>query len=104
QIIARGPVAAFTAIKQLGTNGGGFFGPNSMHPFENPSFWTNILSTVCIILIPMACVWMFGRIVKRTRHASVVFAVMLKLMSARIATAVYYELAPTQAFSSLAVE
>ena len=59
----RGPVAAFVAIKQLGTNGGGFFGPNSTHPFENPTFWTNVVSTMCIIVIPMACVWMFGRIV-----------------------------------------
>ena len=42
QTIARGPVAAFVAIKQLGTNGGGFFGPNSTHPFENPTFWTNV--------------------------------------------------------------
>src|SRR4029434_1598846 len=89
QLIARGPVAAFTAIKQLGTNGGGFFGPNSTHPFENPSFWTDVLSTVCIIVIPMACVWMVGRIVKRPRHASVVFAVMLALMSCRIAGAVF---------------
>ena len=42
QTIARGPVAAFVAIKQLGTNGGGFFGPNCTHPFENPNFWTNV--------------------------------------------------------------
>ena len=70
QVIARGPVAAFLAIKQLGTNGGGFFGPNCTHPFENPTFWTNILATVSIILIPMACVWMFGRIVGRMRHAA----------------------------------
>ena len=65
QTIARGPVAAFVAIKQLGTNGGGFFGPNSTHPFENPTFWTNALAMIAIILIPMACVWMFGRIVGR---------------------------------------
>ncbi len=65
QTIARGPVAVFTAIKQLGTNGGGFFGPNSTQPFENPTFWTNVLETVAIIVIPMACVWMFGRIVGR---------------------------------------
>ena len=52
QIIARGPVAAFLTIKQLGTNGGGFFGPNCTHPFENPTFWTNMLSMVSIILIP----------------------------------------------------
>ena len=54
QTIARGPVAAMEAIKQLGTNGGGWFGPNSAHPFENPSFFTNILECSSIILIPMA--------------------------------------------------
>ena len=54
QTIARGPVAAVVAIKQLGTNGGGFFGANSAHPFENPTAWTNVLECVCIILIPMA--------------------------------------------------
>jgi K+-transporting ATPase ATPase A chain len=74
QTIARGPVAAFLTIKQLGTNGGGFFGPNSTHPFENPNFWTNGLAMISIILIPMACVWMFGRIVGRMRHATVVLA------------------------------
>ncbi|HEX5036646.1 MAG TPA: potassium-transporting ATPase subunit KdpA [bacterium] len=104
QVIARGPVAAFVAIKQIGTNGGGFFGPNGTHPFENATFWTNVLSTAAIILIPMACVWMFGRIVKRMKHATVVFAVMLALMSARVATAVYYETAPTKAFAALPIE
>ena len=80
QLIARGPVAAFLTIKQLGTNGGGFFGPNSTHPFENPNFWTNAVSMISIILIPMACVWMFGRILGRMRHAAVVFGVMLALV------------------------
>jgi len=72
QTIARGPAAAFVAIKQLGTNGGGFFGPNSTHPFENATFFTNIVQSISIILIPMACVWMFGRITGRMRHAVVV--------------------------------
>jgi K+-transporting ATPase ATPase A chain len=103
QTIARGPVAAFVAIKQLGTNGGGFFGPNSTHPFENPSFWTNALSMICIILIPMASVWMFGRIIGRMRHAAVVFAVMLALLLIKIAGAVYFEAAPTQAFAGLPI-
>ncbi len=70
QTIARGPVAAFVTIKQLGTNGGGFFGPNSTHPLENPSFWTNCIQMASLILIPMACVWMFGRIDRP--HASCV--------------------------------
>jgi K+-transporting ATPase ATPase A chain len=104
QLLSRGPVAVFLTIKQLGTNGGGFFGPNSTHPFENPSFWTNMLSMVCIIIIPMASVWMFGRIVGRTRHAAVIFGVMLVLLLAKIGGAVAFETAPTQAFAGLPIE
>ena len=104
QTIARGPVAAFVSIKQLGTNGGGFFGPNSTHPLENPSFWTNIIEMVAIILIPMACVWMFGRIIERKRHAMVIFAVMLGFIVVKIAGAVYFESAPTEAFANLPIE
>jgi K+-transporting ATPase ATPase A chain len=104
QVIARGPVAAFLTIKQLGTNGGGFFGPNSTHPFENPTFWTNALSMFCIVIVPMASVWMFGRIIGRMQHAAVVFGVMLVLLLAKIAGAVYFESAPTQAFADLAIE
>lgn len=104
QTIARGPVAAFVAIKQLGTNGGGFFGPNSTQPFENPTFWTNVLETMSIIIIPMACVWMFGRIVGKMRHAGVVFVVMAVLMLTRIGFAVWFEQTPTQAFDTLPIE
>lgn len=104
QTIARGPVAAFVAMKQLGTNGGGFFGPNSTHPFENPTFWTNALAMISIILIPMACVWMFGRIVARMHHAAVVFSVMMVLLLVTIASAVWFESAPTQAFANLPIE
>lgn len=101
QTIARGPVAAFVAIKQLGTNGGGFFGPNSTHPFENPTFFTNVVSMVAILLIPMACVWMFGRITGRLRHAAVVFGVMLALLAGKAAWSVTHESAPTAAFANL---
>jgi len=104
QTISRGPVAAFVAIKQLGTNGGGFFGPNSTHPLENPSFWTNIIEMFAIIIIPMACVWMFGRIIGRMRHAGVIFSVMLCFVLLKTAGALYFEQAPTQAFASLPVE
>lgn len=104
QTIARGPVAAFVAIKQLGTNGGGFFGPNSTHPLENTSFWTNALEMSAIIIIPMASVWMFGRIVGRIRHAAVVFAVMMALLLVKTAGAVYFETAPTEAFAGLPIE
>lgn len=104
QTIARGPVAAFLAIKQLGTNGGGFFGPNCAHPFENPAFWTSALAMVSILLVPMASVWMFGRIINRPRHAAVVFAVMMAFLIAKVAGAVWFERAPTQAFTSLPIE
>jgi potassium-transporting ATPase potassium-binding subunit len=103
QMIARGPVAAMVAIKQIGTNGGGFFGPNSTHPFENPSFWTNVLSSIAIIQIPMAVVWMFGRITGRMRHATVLFAVMGLLLLAKLIPAIALEAAPTQAFAGLPI-
>ncbi len=104
QTIARGPVAAFVTIKQLGTNGGGYFGPNCTHPLENPSFWTNALAMICILLIPMASVWMFGRIIGRLRHAGVVFAVMMLLLVLKIGGAVAFEQAPTRAFAQLPIE
>ncbi|QOL80757.1 potassium-transporting ATPase subunit KdpA [Pseudooceanicola spongiae] len=103
QTIARGPVAAFLAIKQLGTNGGGFFGPNATHPLENPSFWTNLVSMIAIILIPMACVWMFGRIIGRPRHAAVIFSVMVLFLIAKIAGSVWFESVPTFALRDLPV-
>jgi potassium-transporting ATPase potassium-binding subunit len=104
QTIARGPVAAFVAIKQLGTNGGGFFGPNSAHPFENPSFFTNIIECVSIVLIPMACVWMFGRITNRMRHAAIIFGVMGVLLVGMVGLAAHFESAPTPAFAGLSIQ
>ena len=104
QTIARGPAAAFVAIKQLGTNGGGFFGPNSTHPFENATFFTNIVESISIILIPMACVWMFGRITGRMRHAVIVFTVMAALLTVKVGLANYLESAPTAALAGLPVE
>jgi K+-transporting ATPase ATPase A chain len=103
QTIARGPVAAMVTIKQLGTNGGGFFGPNSTHPFENPGFYTNILENVAIILIPMATVWMFGHIARRRRDARIIFGVMLVLYLGFITFANLTETAPTRAFADLPV-
>lgn len=74
--VSRGPVAAFVAIKQLGTNGGGFFGPNSAHPFENPNYFSNIIETVSIMLIPMAMIFALGYVLKRRKLAWTIFAVM----------------------------
>jgi K+-transporting ATPase ATPase A chain len=104
QSIARGPVAAMVAIKQLGTNGGGYFGPNSTHPFENPGFVTAVLEWLAILLIPMASVWMFGRLIGRLKHATVVFAVMTMLFFALAVPAVLLEAQPNAAFAGLPVE
>jgi K+-transporting ATPase ATPase A chain len=104
QTIARGPVAAFVAIKQLGTNGGGFFGPNCTHPFENPTFWSNVLCNMAIIIIPMGTVWMFGWITNRIKHAAVIFGVMLTLYLTFVASACVLESQPTAALAGLPVE
>lgn len=76
QIIPMGPVASQVAIKQLGTNGGGFFNANSAHPFENPTPLTNFLETFAIICIPAAATYMYGRLIKSPRQGWVIFAVM----------------------------
>ena len=104
QTIARGPVAAMEAIKQLGTNGGGWFGPNSAHPFENPSFFTNTLECISIVLIPMSVVWMFGHITGRMRDAVVIFSVMMALLVLKAGAAVWLEGSPAAALSGLPVE
>lgn len=74
--VSRGPVAAFVAIKHLGTNGGGFFGPNSAHPFENPNYFTNIIEIISQMLIPIALIFALGYVLKRRKMAWMIFGVM----------------------------
>ncbi len=76
QDISRGPVAAFVAIKQLGTNGGGFYGPNSANPMENPNYLTNIVETASIVLIPIALIFALGYVLKRKKMAWTIYGVM----------------------------
>ena len=75
--VSRGPVAAFVAIKQLGTNGGGFYGPNSAHPLENPNYFTNMIETISIMLIPVAMIFALGYVLKRRKLSWVIFGVMM---------------------------
>jgi len=91
QQIARGPVAAIVAAKQFGTNGGGFFGANSTHPFENPNAFSNLLTCVGLFLLPVATLVMFGRMLNRYRDAAVIFGVMLVLSLATVAWAIRYD-------------
>src|SRR5262249_4698178 len=103
QKIARGPVAALVAIKQLGTNGGGFFGPNSTHPYENPTPWSNLLELFSIIVLPMSSLVMFGRMLKDRAHALVVYGVMLAFLVAGVTVAVCAEAQPSAAAAGLPV-
>lgn len=77
QTVPLGPAASQVAIKQLGTNGGGFFGANSAHPFENPTPLSNFLEVLAILLIPAALCYMFGHMVGDTRQGWAVLAAML---------------------------
>ncbi|QDA62272.1 potassium-transporting ATPase subunit KdpA [Hymenobacter jejuensis] len=74
--VSRGPAAAMVAIKQLGTNGGGFFGANSAHPLENPTYLTNAVENLSIVLIPMAMALAFGFYLRRPQLGWMVFGVM----------------------------
>jgi potassium-transporting ATPase potassium-binding subunit len=85
QIIARGPVAAQIAIKQLGTNGGGYFGVNSAHPFENPTIPSNLAQSLSILLIPVAFCFLFGRMAGDSRQGWAIFAAMAIMFVAGLA-------------------
>jgi K+-transporting ATPase ATPase A chain len=91
QNIVVGPLAAFVPMKQLGTNGGGFYGMNSAHPFENPTALTNFLSCVAMMLFPYSLVLMYGRMLQRPKHAWVIFGVMMVLMIGTIVWPIYYD-------------
>jgi K+-transporting ATPase ATPase A chain len=93
QVIARGPAAAQIAIKQLGTNGGGFFGVNSAHPFENPTIASNIAQSFAILLIPVAFCFLFGRMARDRRQGLAIFAAMAVMFVAGLAVIHAYEVA-----------
>ncbi len=88
QTIARGVTAPEVAIKQLGTNGGGYFGTNSAHPYENPTPLASLVEQWAILVIPMAMVWTLGAFTRRPKLAVMLFAVMLALYLPMVAFAV----------------
>ncbi|MEG1580397.1 MAG: potassium-transporting ATPase subunit KdpA [Bacteroidaceae bacterium] len=92
QVISQGPVAAIVAIKQLGTNGGGFFGANASHPLENPSYFTNMIECISILLLPMALIWTFGFYLKKRKFAFTIFGVMLFATLFSVGTSVCLEM------------
>jgi len=104
QLIAQGPVASQVAIKQLGTNGGGFFGMNSAHPLENPTIVSNLLQCVSILLIPVAFVFLFGRMVGDRRQGIALFAAMGVLFLAGLAVIYAGEAGGNPLLASLPVD
>ena len=101
QTLIVGPVAAVIPIKMLGTNGGGFYGMNSAHPYENPSAGSNFVTTLAMMIFPFSLVLMYGRMLGRLRHAVVIYSVMLSMMIGLIVWAVCFDtLKPNPAFTA----
>jgi K+-transporting ATPase ATPase A chain len=103
QTLALGPAASQVAIKQLGTNGGGFFNVNSAHPFENPTPLSNFLEMLGILLIPAALCYTFGRMVGDTRKGWAILAAMTIIFAAILAVVVTAEQGGNPAISALGV-
>jgi K+-transporting ATPase ATPase A chain len=93
QTIAQGPVASQLAIKQLGTNGGGFFNVNSAHPYENPNIWTNTIELWAIVSLALALALTFGRMIGREREGWALLGVMILFLVAGCAIAYWAEAA-----------
>ena len=103
QKVSRGPVAAFVAIKQLGTNGGGFYGPNSANPMENPNYLTNIVENVSIVLIPIAMIFALGFILKRKKLSWTIYSVMTLGFLILLIPAVISEMNGNPAISNMGI-
>jgi K+-transporting ATPase ATPase A chain len=104
QVISIGPMASQEAIKQLGTNGGGFFNANSAHPFENPNIWTDILQIGSLLLIPVATVLAFGRVVGDLRQGRAILATMGVFLLAGVAVVYWAETSGNPLLTALGVD
>lgn len=103
QILPMGPAASQIAVKQLGTNGGGFFNVNSAHPFENPTFISNIAENFAILLIPFAFVFMFGFMIKKSSQGRAVFLTMLLLFLLGLSVIIWSEYRVSPVFEGAGV-
>ena len=103
QAVSQGPTAAIVAIKQLGTNGGGYFGVNSSHPLENPSYLTNVVECWAILIIPMAMVFAFGFYLRRRRLGISIFGVMLVAFLIGVGINLHQETAGNPRISALGI-
>jgi potassium-transporting ATPase potassium-binding subunit len=103
QVLALGPVASQIAIKQLGTNGGGFFNVNSSLPFENATTFSNFVEMLFIVLIPAAATYQYGKMIGRVRQGWALYIAMLLLLSVGIGNAYYQEAKATPALQAAGV-
>ena len=101
--VSRGPAAAIIAIKQLGTNGGGYFGVNSTHPLENPGYFTNAVEAISILLIPIALVFAFGFYLNRRKLGNVIFAVMTIGFVTLASISIYHEVKGSSTIQGLGI-
>jgi len=101
ELLPMGPAASQIAIKQLGTNGGGFFGVNSAHPFENPTPFSNFLECLSILLIPSALFYSFGLMIKSRRHGVTLLFAMFLLFTVGLGLSLWAELRPNPALHGL---
>jgi K+-transporting ATPase ATPase A chain len=101
---ATGPAAAMVAIKQLGTNGGGYFGTNSAHPFENPDYFTNMVEVICIILISMGLVFSFGYYLKKKKLGLMIFGVMALFAIVFLILNIHWETAGNPLITKMGIE
>lgn len=104
QAIPGGPVASQLSIRDLGTNGGGFYNTNGAHPFENPNGWTNLLGLYLILLIPLAFPVAFGRLVGQPRQGRVLLGVMLTLLVSAMFLVSFFETAGNPDVTALGVD
>lgn len=104
QVISLGPVASQEAIKQLGTNGGGFFNANAAHPFENPTAWSNYLNIFSMLSLSAAIVYTFGRLVGNRRQGWALITAMAVLLIAGVAVTYWAEAAGNPILTSIGVD
>ena len=103
QLIAQGPAASQEAIKELGTNGGGFFNANSAHPFENPTPLTNFTEILALLILSSALVWTFGLLVNQRRHAIALWGAMFVLFAMGLGLALWAETSENPVFHQAGV-
>ncbi|MEK4183432.1 potassium-transporting ATPase subunit KdpA [Bacillus pumilus] len=104
QIITRGPVAALESIKHIGTNGGGYFGTNAAHPFENPTPLTNFVHILSMMLLPTALVYAFGVMVKNKKQGFTIFATMSMMFIVFLSVVFIAEYNGTPALNHLGID